>query len=231
MWKYSYGMRVKAMQETRQLILDILQQRGQATVDDIVGELQTRRGSITAVTVRHHLNILQKEALITSPELKRRTTPGRPQHTYTLTEKAKALFPNNYQRLAAGLLEELQKRLPPDGVNVILEGVALRMATDADIPDVPFDQRLQRVVDYLTSSGYEAYWEPAPDGFILHTANCPYHQVARENSSLCEMDMRLVSTLLGVVPRRMSHRALGDATCSYFIPVTAHVGFVSGADS
>lgn len=211
------------MQETRRFILEILRERGQATVDDIVHELQRRRGSITAVTVRHHLNILQKEDLITSPELKRRNTPGRPQHTYTLTEKAKDLFPNNYQRLAAGLLEELQKHLPPDGVNVILEGVATQMAADAGIPDLPLQERMALVVDYMTAHGYEAYWETTEQGYLLHTSNCPYHQVAQANPTLCEMDMRLVSSLLGVVPRRVTHRAVGDSTCSYFIPLSSEV--------
>ena len=99
------------MQETRRFILEILRRRRQATVDDIVAELQKQRGSITAVTVRHHLKLLQEEDLITSPELRRRTSPGRPQYIYTLTDKAREHFPNNYQRLAEGLLEELQKHL------------------------------------------------------------------------------------------------------------------------
>ena len=108
------------MQETRRLILDILRRRAHATVDEIVDELQRRRGSITAVTVRHHLMRLQEDGLITSPELKRRSSPGRPQYIYALTEKAKELFPNNYQRLASSLLVELQKQLPKDRINLIL---------------------------------------------------------------------------------------------------------------
>ena len=206
------------MQETRRVILDILREHGQATVDDIVRELQARRGEITAVTVRHHLNILQREDLITSPELRRRAAPGRPQHMYMLTDKAKTHFPNNYQHLAAGLLEELKKHLPPNGVNVILEGVAERMAYEAAIPDIPLNERLMLAVDYLTEHGYDAHWETATDGFLLHTANCPYHHVVQEHPALCDMDMRLVSSLLGVVPRRITHRQEGDKTCSYFIP-------------
>ena len=58
------------MQETRQYILDILRVKKQVTVDELVGELEKRRGvSITAVTVRHHLNELLKEQLITTAEI------------------------------------------------------------------------------------------------------------------------------------------------------------------
>jgi predicted ArsR family transcriptional regulator len=207
------------MQETRRHILDILRARGHATVDDIVAELQQRRGAITAVTVRHHLTRLQEDDLITSPELRRRATPGRPQHMYALTEKAKQQFPNNYQRLAECLLDQIQRQLPPEGVNVILEGVATNMASEAAIADVPLSERMDLVVDYLNDHGYEANWEARPDGFLLHTTNCPYHHMNETvNSPLCDMDMRLISALLGVVPRRVARLAEGDSACSYMVP-------------
>ena len=206
------------MQETRRTILDILRRRGQATVDDIVTELQKRRGSITAVTVRHHLKLLQEGDLISSPELRRRTSPGRPQYVYALTEKARDAFPSNYHQLAAGLLEQLQKALPPEGVNVILEGVADQMAQDANIPIGDLAERLDVVVDYLSERGYEAYWQENDEGYVLHTSNCPYHHISEGSASLCDLDLRLVASLLGVVPRRLSHVALGDETCSYLIP-------------
>src|SRR5450432_899065 len=157
------------MQETRRFILEILRRRRQATVDDIVEELHKRRGSITAVTVRHHLKLLQEEELITSPELRRRSTPGRPQYVYALTDKAQEHFPNNYLKLAEGLLEQLQKRLPPTGVNVILEGVADQMALEATIPDGTLSERLDIAVDYLSAHGYEARWESCAEGYVLFT--------------------------------------------------------------
>jgi DeoR family transcriptional regulator, suf operon transcriptional repressor len=207
------------MQQTRRYILENLRKRGQATVDDIVNDLREQRGDdITSVTVRHHLNILQEEGLITSPQFRRRNTPGRPQHVYALTDKAHTYFPNNYQRLAQGLLQELQSHLPAEGVNVILEGVAQQMAREAAIPDLPMPDRLDLAVSYLSEHGYQAAWEVANDGYVLHTFNCPYHTLAEEDTALCEMDIRLVATLLSVVPRRLSHVGAGDETCSYFIP-------------
>jgi predicted ArsR family transcriptional regulator len=207
------------MQETRRYILEILRRRRQATVDEIVEELHKRRGTITAVTVRHHLKLLQEEELITSPELKRRTSPGRPQYVYTLTDKAREQFPNTYQRLAEGLLEQLQKHLPPAGVNVILEGVADEMAMNACIPEGDITERLDAAVDYLSERGYDAYWDEGADGYVLYTSNCPYHQMSEHNTTLCEMDLRLVASLLSVVPRRITHVVAGDETCSYLIPL------------
>jgi predicted ArsR family transcriptional regulator len=138
---------------------------------------------------------------------------------YTLTDKALETFPNNYQRLAEGLLAELQKHLPAEGVNVILEGVADQMADEAVVPPGELVDRLDCAVEYLTRRGYDAHWEPCTDGagYVLHTSNCPYHQISQHNDALCEMDLRLVSSLLSVVPRRITHVTNGGDTCSYLI--------------
>jgi predicted ArsR family transcriptional regulator len=207
------------MQETRQYILDILRIKHQSTVDELVGDLEKRRGTaITAVTVRHHLNELLKEQLITTAELKHRDSPGRPQHVYVLTEAAVEHFPSNNQPLITHLLERLANSLSNNQINVLFEGVADQMAADADVPSLSLLDRLNYVVTYLNEHGYNANWEQGENGFILNTTNCPYHQVAEGNRMLCEMDMRLVSSLLGIVPRLVSRISDGEATCSYFIP-------------
>ena len=58
------------------------------------------------------------------------------------------------------------------------------------------------------------------EGYVLHTSNCPYHhlKLGEGSASLCDLDLRLVASLLGVVPRRLSHVAHGGETCSYLIP-------------
>jgi predicted ArsR family transcriptional regulator len=207
------------MQETRRLILEILRKRGYATVDEIVEALrQLREDDITPVTVRHHLGRLLEEDLVTTPQLRRRTSPGRPQYVYTLSHKAREQFPSNYQNLVSGLLVALRNQLPPEGVNVILEGVADQWADQAAIPDLPMFERMNLAVLYLTQQGYEAEWEIASNGYILHTLNCPYHAIAEREQALCDMDIRLIATLLNVVPRRLSHIIEGDQTCSYLIP-------------
>jgi len=207
------------MQETRQAILDILKKRGEATVDDIVTDLRQQRGdAITAVTVRHHLNKLTQDNLIGHATPRPRTTPGRPQHHYGLTEQAMALLPNNYQRLAASLLMQIERELPPSRVNVILEGVATQWADAAHIPIGPMEQRLDAVISYLSQNGYLASWEVAPQGYLLYMENCPYHHLAHDRDSLCRMDGHLIANLLGVVPRLTARIAQGDARCAYFIP-------------
>jgi predicted ArsR family transcriptional regulator len=69
----------------------------------------------------------------------------------------------------------------------------------------------------LNKMGYEAYWEACDGGHVLHTANCPYHKVSGRTDALCEMDMRLIASMLHVVPRVLHRIADGSATCAYMI--------------
>jgi len=209
------------MQETRRQILEILRDRETATVDDIVADLEALRGSITSVTVRHHISKLQEDGLVDSAQMRHRSTPGRPQHVYSLTDLGNSHFPNNYPELATNLLRKMRETLPEKQVNVIIEGVADDMAIEANIPrEGSMRKRLDSVVEYLNNHGYEANWDIHKEGFLLVTGNCPYHTISRddENHTLCQMDMRLISQMLGVVPRKMSQISDGDEHCTYLIP-------------
>ncbi len=210
------------MQQTRRHILEILKERKEATIDEIVTALSERIGKITAVTVRHHLEILRGDGLVAAPAVRRRSAPGRPQYVYTLTERAADQFPNNYQGLASGLLEQLRSQLPATQVNAILNGVAEAMAEKAMVPDAPLETRLDHAVAYLDQHGYTASWAQNGQGLILSITNCPYEQVSCSNPELCKMDKRLVDSLVGMTTRRISHQIDGDEACSYLIPLSTY---------
>jgi predicted ArsR family transcriptional regulator len=202
------------MQHTRKLILGYLKEHGQATVDELAGVL-----NLTSVTVRHHLDILRGEGSVSEPLVRHRTTPGRPQFAYALTDKASQHVPKNYRDLAAKLLEEVKAYAPPQGVNVIFEGVANRLSASAPrlVPGEPMTERLDRAVAFLNSQGYVASWEPADSGFLLHTCNCPYESLAERNPELCQMDLSLVRNLVGGNVQRVSRVIEGASSCAYLV--------------
>jgi len=209
------------MQKTRQQILDILNHKGASTVSEITEALQDKRDNgITAVTVRHHLNELRKRDLIETSDTRPPNRPGRPQHVYILTDAAHQHLPSNYPSLTRGIIKQLKQQLQPEQVNVIFEGLADEMAAAAHIPQTTFQERMDMAVAYLTEQGYAARWEVTDSGCVLHTNNCPYHEIAHTDETLCNMDMRLISALVGVVPRRVAHVVTGDDTCSYLFPKT-----------
>lgn len=206
------------MQSTRQAILNYLKTHGQATVDELAGVL-----NLTPVTVRHHLDILRSEGLVGEPVVRHRTSRGRPQFVFALTEHASAHFPKNYDDLAAKLLEEVRARGGAPLVNVIFEGVAARLSAEAPAAAEaePFPARLARVADFLNQRGYVADWEQLPEGYLLHTCNCPYEALAEHNPELCQMDLTLIGNLLGQMPQRVTRLMDGATSCAYLFRAPA----------
>ena len=211
------------MQATRQRILEILKERGEATIDELSESL-----GLTSVTVRHHLDILRGEGLVEVPEVKRRPTPGRPQYVYTLTEVADEHFPKNYAGFTNLMITEIKERFAPAELDHILRGMAHRMAANAPKPAAgeTIEQRLTRLVNFLNQNGYLAKWDKAQenDSYYLHTTNCPYHDISHNHMQVCVMDMTLISELLGTVPERISWMTAGEFDCTYHILPAAHTG-------
>jgi len=207
------------MQDTRGRILDILKGRQQATVDELSREL-----GLTPVTVRHHLDILRGEGYVAAPIVHRRKTPGRPQYAYTLTEKASAFFPKRYGQLVSLLLDEMQTCLSPAEVEQMMQHIGERIASQAGMGgEEDFEARLVAAVEFLDQLGYMAEWERRDDGdYLLHVANCPYEQVARQHNEVCKMDLRILTCLLGASPQRVTWAAQGDNQCTYAVRPTEY---------
>jgi predicted ArsR family transcriptional regulator len=202
------------MQATRKRILEILKERGQATVDELSDMLE-----LTSVTVRHHLDVMRTEGLVEPPVVRHRSSPGRPQYVYTLTPRASEHFPRNFDGLSNRLLDSMRDSLDERQINVIFEGVTHRFVAEAPqpAPGESLTETLTRVEAFLNENGYVAHWEEAPEGYVLHTCNCPYEGSPSGNPELCEMDFELISQLLGQTPERVGRLVEGCSSCAYLV--------------
>lgn len=196
------------MQETRQRILEIIKMRGQATVNELTREL-----GLTAVTIRHHLDVLHREGLIGPPQILRKPGPGRPQHIYRLAGEAEELF-KKYDRLTDALLEELEARMSPEELDAIIQGVAERMASQVSA-EGDLGTRLGALMEFLNGLGYLATVQEEEGGYRIMVANCPYERVARRHALPCKVDTRLIALVTGVEPERVQQIAAGDEHCAY----------------
>ena len=200
------------MQATRQHILEILKQSSTATVEDLGKEL-----GLTPVTIRHHLDILRSEGLVQAPKVRRRDTPGRPQHVYSLTDAADNYFPKNYAGLADVVLQEVHDRSKPGEMSDFLSSVAQRMAAEAPIapPGETMPQLMDRVIKFMNEKGYTASYEQIDGGFLFRTINCPYRDLARDAGDVCAVDQAMLRALTGQVPQRLESIANGNPACVY----------------
>jgi predicted ArsR family transcriptional regulator len=202
------------MQATRQHILEILKQSSSATVEDLGKEL-----GLTPVTIRHHLDILRSEGLVQAPKVRRRDTPGRPQHVYSLTDAADNYFPKNYAGLADVVLQEVHDRSMPGEMSEFLNSVAQRMAAEAPapLPDETMQLRMERIAKFMNEKGYSVNYELVDGGYMVRMLNCPYRDLARDASDVCVVDQALLRALTGQVPQRLESIANGNPACVYLI--------------
>lgn len=181
------------------------------------------------VSVRHHLDILQGDDLICVDRVERKGNVGRPQQVYALTEAASAYFPNNFAALAEGLVCQLKSVLPPEKVRHAFRAMATELADDVkvhELTDAPMEERLAHIVEFLSTQGYLARWEPAEEdaanAFLLHKHNCPYAGVSEEHTELCLMDQELVNRLVGQPCERIRSMVDDGHCCTYRIELESN---------
>lgn len=202
------------MQITRQEILGILKIERTATVEDLASRLE-----LTPMTIRHHLNVLQAQNLVTATEVRRSQKVGRPRLIYTLTEAADQLFPQKYGDLARRIVTELKETVGKEETRALFRRVASRLAKQAPplVAGQSFEDRLDQVAHFLEGQGLITRWQKTERGYVFTNANCPYRQVAQEHGETCELDLALISELMGVEPKRQTSLLDGEFDCSYLL--------------
>jgi len=200
----------------RKHILELLKERNGATVAELAESL-----NMAPVSVRHHLDILQGDNLISVGRLERKGNVGRPQQVYALTQFANEHFPDNFAALAAGLVRQLKRVLPPEEVEAAFKALAEDFAgkMQPTLVDLPIEERLEKVTGFLNERGYLARWETDESAgggsFLLHKCNCPYAGVSDEHNELCLMDQALINELMGESCQRIQSMAKADHCCTY----------------
>lgn len=201
------------MQATRWAILNLIKERGQATVEEIGEAL-----GLATITVRHHLAILEKDNLLVS--FAERGGVGRPRHVYRLTARAEDLFPKKYHLLAERLLAELKQLADQDQLRESLERIARDMAAsyqDEVLAGAGVSERLEALVKLLAEEGFLVQWEQLGDEYILKACSCPYYYVSQRHPEVCQLDLHLIKSILDTEVERRSCMVRGGEACTYRI--------------
>ncbi len=201
---------------TRRAIVQYLKQEGATDAETLASHL-----NITAMAVRQHIYVLQKEGLVTYQKEAR--PMGRPAKLWELTPAADHFFPDRYAELTLGLINSMKEAFGEEGFDRLLE-VRTReqiQAYRAIVPQhAPLQQQLEALAVRRTEEGYMAEVTAQADGtFLLAEKHCPICAVATACTGLCRMELEIFQAVLGndVSIERIEHILAGDRRCVYLV--------------
>lgn len=205
------------MADTRQDILQILRERGQADVNELSEAL-----GLSPVTVHYHINVLQRDGLLEIKTL--RQGVGRPKNVFALRDAAFEKFPQSYHRLSDRLLDMLKSRLTEADIQQLFERIGQDIAAEhaASLTGKSLEQKIDSLISLLGEEGFMSRLEKLDNGqFVLTQVNCPYQYVVTRHPEVCELDLQLMNSALGTPVQRHSCVVQGDSVCTFHIHTTA----------
>ena len=201
------------MQHTRRQILDCIKLKGGMSVDQLGRELQ-----IMPVTIRAHINVLERSGLVKRREL-RTGRAGRPRIVYSLTDAAEDLFPKDYDHLAASLISNIRELYGNDSVKEVLKRVGVEMArSNADeVKSEDLGERIKGATRVMNKIGSLATWKKDQGGYFVTAHNCPYLHVANECADICDMEVAFLTEVLDREVMLECSVVGGAHNCRFFV--------------
>ena len=202
------------MRTTRQRILQIIQRGRSETVGGLAREL-----GLAPATVRRHLDILQRDGLVGFTEV--RKGAGRPEHSFSLTERGHESLPKGYDSLLSALVVELGRT----------DAGEMAGKTGAQALDAAFTRlghgvaqqclesstgtRLATALKALRDRDFEPELSEGPGGTRISLSNCPFRSVALTDDAVCSYDTAILRAILGTPVTRERCINRGHDCCEY----------------
>jgi predicted ArsR family transcriptional regulator len=187
---------------TRGRIISLLR-RGSSTVEELASELR-----VTDNAVRAHLQLLEREGIVSATGNRQGPGAGKPATTYEVSPSAEPLLSSAYAPVLATLLETLSERLPEDEVDALMREVGRRLG-----PSKPrggsLETRARAAAALLSSLGSELDVERTPNGYLLRGYACPLAAAVRGQPTACHAVEELVATVVGSPVRECCDRTVG----------------------
>jgi len=194
-------------------IIEHIKRNGSATIK----ELEELLG-VTTNAVRQHLQSLQADGYIERRQVN--AGVGRPHHAYLISAKAHDLFACHCDDLALTLLEEVFALEGPERAGMLLDRVGDRLAKRyaSSVRGEVLQERVEQLAGALYQRGVLTDVDVEDENtIILHAYNCPYHELAQEHRSICEMDEDVMRKILGSDVNLSACMMDGHRGCSFVV--------------
>lgn len=194
-------------------IIEYIKRNGSATIK----ELEELLG-VTTNAVRQHLQSLQADGYVERRPVN--AGVGRPYHAYMISAKAHDLFACHCDDLALTLLEEVFALEGAERVGMLLDRVGDRLAKRyaSSVRGEVLQERVEQLAGALYQRGVLTDVDVEDENtIILHAYNCPYHELAQEHRSICEMDEEVMRKILGSDVNLSACMMDGHRGCSFVV--------------
>jgi predicted ArsR family transcriptional regulator len=211
-------------------IVEHLQRHGPATIRDLEALL-----GVTTTAVRAHLAGLLGDGYVERRAVHQGV--GRPYHAYALTPRARELYACHCDDLALTLLQEVFAIEGKERAGYLLDRVGAKLAQRyaGAVRAEGLRDRVEQMAQVLQQRGVLTDVEVAPpaatDGsfsalaheaaggevLLLKAYNCPFHELAQEHREICEMDERMLQSVLGADVQLSGCMMSGASRCTFVV--------------
>lgn len=144
---------------------------------------------------------------------------GRPRHRYAATTAALLLlFASNQRLVAPAVWQAIHEVGGRDLLRKVLRRVTQRMVehyrpqVSAKTPQ----ERLRQMTQLLTQEGHLVEIVEDPDGaLVFRRRSCPFISMFEEMRAVCDVDLDLISTIVGTRVKRTACRHDGAPCCTF----------------
>lgn len=202
-------MKALLEQDDEEFLLS-LERLGDGTVQDLCGTAQ-----VTATAVRQRLRRLQSLGLVDRQTI--RSGRGRPHHTYHVTDLGRRQIGDNYTELARLLWNELQAIDELDVRHRVTGRIRDAMVRQygSKVHGESLNDRFSQLRIALADRGFSV--DVVSDDLlpVLRENHCPYHDLAQQDSGICEFEQQVFEQVLGVPLKLTSCCRDGDRCCEF----------------
>jgi len=204
-------MKASLEHDDEQFLLS-LDRLGGGTVQDLCGA-----AGVTATAVRQRLGRLQSLGLVDRQII--RAGRGRPHHTYQVTEQGRRQLGDNYTELARLLWSELHAIDELDVRHRVTGRIRDAMVKQygAGVNGTTLTDRFSQLKTVLSARGFSVEVDSHEMLPILRENHCPYHDLAQQDSGICELEQQVFEQVLGV-PLTLTSCCRDGGHCCEFHP-------------
>jgi predicted ArsR family transcriptional regulator len=187
-----------------------LLRRGASTVEELASQLR-----VTDNAVRTHLQLLEREGVVTATGSRQGPGAGKPAVTYAIATQAESSLSTAYAPVLSTLLQTLAERFSPAELDDLLREVGRRLGPK-EAGRGSLDTRVHAAAAMLSSLGAELDVERTPNGYLIRGYACPLAAVVPDEPRACHAVEELVTAVVGVPAREQCDRSAG-ARCRFEI--------------